>query len=187
MTPTTEWLERLSSAAVEQGLAEVTYGHVDTPIGRLLVAQSGRGVCRVAFPEEDLDEVLGEIAQHLGPRIVRSAAATGPLRAAINEYFGTGRKAIDYPVDLGLMRSPFRRAVLTELTRVSAGGVVTYGELADRAGRAGAARATGTACALNPVPIVVPCHRVVPSGGGVGSYGGGVERKRFLLELEGVL
>ena len=185
MTPTRQWLEQLAAAAVDQGLAEVTYAHVDTPIGRLLVAQSERGVCRVAFPEEETDEVLQEIARNLGPRVVRSERATGPIRSMIEDYLTSSTTAIDYPVDLRLMRSPFRREVLRELTRVSRGAVVTYGQLAARTGRPGAARATGTACALNPVPIVVPCHRVVPSAGGVGSYGGGPERKRLLLELEG--
>ena len=187
MTPTTTWQERLASEAVDRGLAEVTYAHVDTPIGRLLVAQSNQGVCRVAFPEEQTDEVLAEIARAVGPRIVRSDAATGAVRAAIAGYLTKSSATIDCPVDLSLMRSPFRRAVLDELRKVRRGGVVTYGELAARAGRPGAARATGTACALNPVPIVVPCHRVLPSTGGVGSYGGGPERKRFLLALEGAL
>ncbi len=187
MIPTTEWLEQLADAAVDQGLAEVTYAHVDTPIGRLLVAESDRGVCRVAFPEEGVDEVLQEIARHLGPRVVRSDRATGRIRSLIESYLLNTTKIIDYPVDLRLMRSPFRRGVLKELTKVTRGAVVTYGQLAARAGRPGAARATGTACALNPVPIVVPCHRVVPSAGGVGSYGGGPERKRLLLELEGAL
>ena len=187
MTPTTVWLEQLATAAVDRGLAQVTYAHVDTPIGRLLVAQSEQGVCRVAFPEAEMDEVLEEIAVHFGPRIVHSESATGPVRAAIEGYLRNVRTTIEYPVDLTLMRSPFRRAVLNELTKVSRGGAVTYGQLAARAGRPGAARATGTACALNPVPIVVPCHRVVPSGGGVGNYGGGPDRKRFLLRLEGAL
>lgn len=187
MTPTTQWLEQLASAAVERGLAEVTYAHVDTPIGRFLVAQSEHGVCRVAFAEEESDEVLEEIARHMGPRIVRSEMATASFRAALHDYLAGHTSAIDYPVDLTLMRSPFRQSVLKELTKVARGRVVTYGQLAARAGRPGAARATGTACALNPVPIVVPCHRVVPSGGGVGSYGGGPERKRWLLELEGAI
>jgi methylated-DNA-[protein]-cysteine S-methyltransferase len=186
MTPTTEWLEQLAAAALEQGTAEVTYAHVDTPIGRLLIAQSQRGVCRVAFPEEETDEVLEEIARGIGPRIVRSERATAPVRAAVHDYLAGSTTGIDYPVDLTLMRSPFRRAVLKELSTVARGRVVTYGRLAALAGRPRAARAAGTACALNPVPIVVPCHRVVPSGGGVGSYGGGPERKRWLLGLEGV-
>lgn len=185
MSPTTRFLERLANAAHEARLDDVVYGFVDTSIGRLLVAQSGAGVCRVAFEEEEPDAVLGMLAGELSPRVVRSHAATSDARHALAHYLDGATKSLELPVDLSLAHSEFRRHVLRTLMGVRRGEVVTYGELAQRSGRSGAARAAGTACATNPIPIIVPCHRVLPVGGKVGNYGGGTERKRFLLDLEG--
>ena len=187
MSPTKQFLDELADAAVERGLADVTYDFVSTPIGNLLVATTERGVCRVAFEQESSDPVLEELAGGIGARVVRSAAETAAVRDALGSYLEGERVDLGFPVDFTLMHSPFRRAVLEHLRQVRRGRVVTYGELARRAGKPRAARAAGTACATNPVPIIVPCHRVLPASGGVGGYGGGVERKRFLLELEGAL
>jgi methylated-DNA-[protein]-cysteine S-methyltransferase len=180
-------LERLGSAAVAEGLADAVYGATDSPIGRLLVVQSARGVCRIGFAEEPEETILDDIARRLGPRVVRSSAETATAREELEAYLEGDRASFDLPVDLSLARSPFQLDVLTELRRVPRGEVTTYGTLAARIGRPGAVRATGTALGRNPVPIVVPCHRVVPSSGGVGNYGGGAERKRALLALEGAL
>jgi methylated-DNA-[protein]-cysteine S-methyltransferase len=180
-------LERLGSAAVAEGLADAVYGAADSPIGRLLVVQTARGVCRIGFAEEAEDAILADVARRLGPRVVRSRTETATAREELEAYLEGERSAFDLPVDLTLARSPFQLDVLTELRRVPRGEVTTYGTLAARIGRPGAVRATGTALGRNPVPIVVPCHRVVPSTGGVGNYGGGAERKRVLLELEGAL
>jgi methylated-DNA-[protein]-cysteine S-methyltransferase len=180
-----DFLERLGTAAVDEGLADVAYAPVSTSIGRLLVATTPRGVCRIAFPEESVDEVLARVAGAAGPRVVASDRATKEIRESLAAYLEGDLARFDFPVDLTLVASPFRRRVLDVLQKVRRGEVTTYGDLAARAGFRGAARAAGSACGKNPVPIVVPCHRVVPAGGGVGNYGGGVERKRFLLDLEG--
>jgi methylated-DNA-[protein]-cysteine S-methyltransferase len=178
-------LERVAAAAVEEGLADAVYTVSDTPIGRLLLIQTPRGLCRIAFEEEDPDDALAEVAATVGPRIVRSSKALAPASETLEAYFAGATTEPRLPVDLSLVTAPFARKVLATLRRVSSGRVVTYSELASRAGRPRAYRAAGSAVARNPVPIVVPCHRVVPATGGVGNYGGGVRRKRYLLNLEG--
>lgn len=187
MTPTKEFMERVARAATAAGLDDVAYSFVDTALGRLLVAQSHKGICRIAFPEELEDDVLDEIAGLVSPRIVRSETATDEARRQLSAYLEGASTHLDLDVDLSLTRSPWRKTVLNRLRRVPRGKTVTYGELAQRSGHPRAARAAGTACATNPVPILVPCHRVLPTSGKVGNYGGGAERKRFLLDLEGAL
>ena len=189
MTPLPDsLLEAVAAAAVREGLADAVFTRLRTPIGRLLVVQGERGVVRVAFEEEPEDRVLADVASRLGPRILASDRELAAARDALERYFAgeTGRHEL--PVDLALVAAPFRRTVLETLRRdVGSGQVVTYGALARRAGNPRAYRAAATACARNPVPILVPCHRVVPVGGGLGAYGGGERRKRALLELEGAL
>jgi methylated-DNA-[protein]-cysteine S-methyltransferase len=181
-------LESLASAAVREGLADAVYTRLRTPIGRLLVVQGPRGIVRVSFEEEPEDAVLAHVAARFGPRLVASDGELAATRDALAAYLEGDRDRLDLPVDLELVRAPFRRSVLETLHReIGRGEVVSYGALAVRSGRPRAARAVGTACARNPVPIVVPCHRVLPGGGGVGAYGGGVERKVALLTLEGSL
>ena len=188
MTPLSpELLESVAAAAVREGLADALFTRVSTPIGRLLVVQGGDGIVRVGFEEEPEDEVLAQAAAAVGPRLVASDRQLIATREAFDAYFAGEGDPHGLPVDLRLVRAPFRRRVLEELQRVEPGEVVTYGRLAARSGHPRAARAVGTACARNPVPIVVPCHRVLPGSGGVGSYGGGPHRKRALLELEGAL
>jgi len=188
MTPLPDTLlEAVAAAAVREGLADAVFTRLRTPIGRLLVVQGPAGVVRVGFEEEPEDDVLAEVAGRLGPRIVGSDRELAGTRDALEAYFA-GEGPIGVPVDLSLVAAPFRRTVLETLhDSVGRGEVVTYGALARRAGNERAFRAAATACARNPVPIVVPCHRVVPAGGGIGRYGGGPERKRVLLELEGSL
>jgi methylated-DNA-[protein]-cysteine S-methyltransferase len=181
-------LESIASAAVREGLADAVFTRLSTPIGRLLVVQGPRGVVRVGFEEEPEDVVLAEVAGRLGPRLVASDAELAGTRDALSAYLEGDDERLDMPVDLVLVGAPFRREVLETLHReVGRGEVVTYGALAARSGRPRAYRAAATACARNPVPLVVPCHRVLPSGGGIGNYGGGAERKRMLLGLEGSL
>jgi len=183
MIPLTEsFLDRLASAAVQEGLADAVYTTLSTPLGRLLVAQGQQGVLRIAFEEEPQDVTLAGV----GPRIVRSDRELAATRDAISAYLEGDDDTLDLPVDLSLARGPFRRAVLEALHReVHRGEVTTYGALAAEAGNPRAVRATGTACATNPVPIVVPCHRVLPASHKLGNYGGGPDRKRALLTLEG--
>jgi methylated-DNA-[protein]-cysteine S-methyltransferase len=189
MTPLSEkFLDSLATAAVREGLADAVFTRLSTPIGRLLVVQGAEGIVRIGFEEEPEDLLLADVASGLGPRIVASDRETGVARDALSAYLEGDSDSLVLPVDLRLARAPFRREVLETLHReVARGATISYGALAARSGHPRAARAVGTACARNPVPLVVPCHRVLPSGGGVGQYGGGVARKVALLELEGVL
>jgi len=188
MTPLPEsLLEAVAAAAVREGLADAVFTRVSSPIGRLLVVQGERGVVRVGFEDEPEDRVLAQVAARLGPRILASDRELAATRDALDAYFAGEGDPHELPVDLSLVAAPFRHAVLQTLhASVPHGEVVTYGALASRAGNPRAYRAAATACAINPVPILVPCHRVLPSTGGIGNYGGGPERKRALLELEGV-
>jgi methylated-DNA-[protein]-cysteine S-methyltransferase len=188
MTPLPEsLLESVAAAAVREGLADAIFTRLPTPIGRLLVVSGPDGLVRIAFEGEPEDRVLAEVAAALGPNVIGSDRELAAPRDALSEYFEGDVRAFDLPVDLRLMAAPFRRTVLEELREVPFGQTVSYGELAARAGNPKAARAVGTACARNPIPIVVPCHRVLPGTGKLGNYGGGPERKRALLELEGAL
>jgi methylated-DNA-[protein]-cysteine S-methyltransferase len=189
MTPLPDsLLEAVAAAAVREGLADAVFTRLRTPVGRLLVVQGDRGVVRVAFEEEPEDRVLAEVAARLGPRIVASDRELAATREVLDGYFAGEGDPHELPVDLSLVAAPFRRLVLETLHRdVGSGEVVTYGALARRAGNARAYRAAATACARNPVPIVVPCHRVLPVSGGIGAYGGGEQRERELLELEGAI
>jgi methylated-DNA-[protein]-cysteine S-methyltransferase len=189
MTPLPEsLLESVAAAAVREGLADAVFTRLRTPVGRLFVVQGPEGVVRVGFEEEPEDHLLAEVAARLGPRIVMSDRELAPTRDTLDAYFAGEGDPGALPVDLSLVAAPFRHAVLETLHgSVPHGQVVTYGALASAAGNARAYRAAATACARNPVPILVPCHRVVPGSGGIGAYGGGPERKRALLELEGAL
>jgi methylated-DNA-[protein]-cysteine S-methyltransferase len=185
MTLPARLLDAIASAAVREGIADAVYTHLPTPIGTLLVVQGERGVVRVGFPEEREDALLAQVAAGVGPRIVASDRELAATRDVISAYFEGEDERLDLPVDLALVRSDFRRTALETLrAEIGPGDVVTYGALAGRVGRPRAARAVGSACATNPVPLIVPCHRVVPGSGGVGSYAGGPERKRRLLDFE---
>jgi methylated-DNA-[protein]-cysteine S-methyltransferase len=189
MTPLSEkFLDSLASAAVREGLADAVFTRLSTPLGRLLVVQGEEGIVRIGFEEEAEDRLLADVATGLGPRIVASDRELAATRDALSAYLEGDSDSLALPVDLRLARAPFRREVLETLHReIGRGATISYGALASRSGHPRAARAVGTACARNPVPLVVPCHRVLPSTGGVGMYGGGVARKVALLELEGAL
>ncbi|HKG64658.1 MAG TPA: methylated-DNA--[protein]-cysteine S-methyltransferase [Solirubrobacteraceae bacterium] len=187
MSPLSEqFLDRLASAAVREDLADAVYTTLPSPIGPLVVVQGRHGVVRIAFEGEPLDRTLARVAAGVGPRIVHSDRELAATREALSAYLEGDDDRLELPVDLSLVGGPFRRAVLETLHReVHRGEVVTYGSLARQAGNPRAVRAVGTACATNPIPIVVPCHRVLPASGRLGAYGGGPERKRRLLALEG--
>jgi methylated-DNA-[protein]-cysteine S-methyltransferase len=170
---------RFRAAAVAEGLVDAAYDLIDSPVGTLLVAATEHGVSRISYGT-DLDAV----ATAVGPRVLRVPSALDAARRQLAEYFAGERQ--DFTLDLDLRAAPFQEAVLLELARVPFGEVATYGELARRIGRPRAARAVGGALNRNPIPIVLPCHRVVGAAGSLVGYVGGVDRKRLLLELEGV-
>ncbi|HMF83386.1 MAG TPA: methylated-DNA--[protein]-cysteine S-methyltransferase [Acidimicrobiia bacterium] len=167
-------------AADRAGLVDVAVSTVDSPVGDLLVAVTPQGLVRLAF---DPERVLDELAERISPRVVVAQGRLDPVRRELDEYFTGRRRAFDIAVDWSLT-SGFRRRVLEATARIPTGQVTTYGALAEEVGKPTAARAVGNAVGSNPIAIVVPCHRVVPAAGGVGNYGGGPERKAFLLDLE---
>ena len=168
-----------------EGLVDVAWSTVDTPIGPLLVAGTQAGVVKIGFGVEE--RMLDELALLVSPRVVEAPHRLDPARRELDEYFAGQRRSFDLPLDWRLARG-FRRAVLERLfADVPFGVTVSYLDLAARAGNPKASRAVGTAMATNPLPIVVPCHRVLRTGGGLGGYGGGLEAKRHLLALEGAL
>jgi methylated-DNA-[protein]-cysteine S-methyltransferase len=173
---------RFRDAAVAEGLLDVSYDIADTPIGPLLVAVTDRGLCRISFDPEP-DRELDGLARDYGARVLRAASPIDPVKRELDEYFEGRRRKFDLTVDLR-GRSEFSLAVLEQLADVPYGEVTTYGSLAARTGRPRAARAVGTIMNRNPIPIVLPCHRVVGSTGSLVGYGGGLERKRQLLDLE---
>jgi methylated-DNA-[protein]-cysteine S-methyltransferase len=168
------------AAADRQGLIDVSVSTVDSPVGDLLVAVTPQGLVRLAF---DPTHVLDDLAERISPRVVEAPARLDPVRRELDEYFAGRRRAFDLVIDWSLTGG-FRRRVLEATARIPSGHVTTYGALAAEVGKPSAARAVGNAVGSNPVAIVVPCHRVVPASGGVGNYGGGPERKAFLLDLE---
>lgn len=185
MTVTPELDRRFRDAAASAGLLDVAYDLVDSPVGPLLVAVTERGVCRITFDADPEREAEG-LARGYGVRVLRAVRPVDRARRELSEYFEGVRRDFDLDTDLRI-DAPFRRRVLDELARVPYGATTTYGALAQRAGRPRAARAVGTVMNRNPIPIVLPCHRVVGADGRLVGYGGGIDRKVALLRLEGAL
>ena len=178
------WGRRLAERAAEEGLLDVAYATVPSPLGELLVARGEQGLVRLAYLEDgDRDTVLTDLAARLSPRILEAPARLDEERRQLTDYFERRRRDFDVPVDLALAGS-FAARVLARTAAIPFGHVSTYREVAADIGHARAARAVGNALGSNPIPIVVPCHRVVRSGGGMGGYTGGVHRKERLLEIE---
>jgi methylated-DNA-[protein]-cysteine S-methyltransferase len=173
---------RFRDAAAAAGLLDVSYDVTDSPVGPLFVALSDRGLCRIVYDPEP-ERHADELARIFGARVLRTPKALDPVRRELDEYFEGRRTTFDLPVDLR-GRAEFTRVVLDQLAQVPFGQVTTYGELAARAGRPRAARAVGTVMNRNPIPIVLPCHRVIGASGDLVGYGGGLDRKRKLLDLE---
>jgi methylated-DNA-[protein]-cysteine S-methyltransferase len=168
--------------------ADVHYAVVDTPVGRLVAARTERGLARLAYEDFSggLDRVLEQLADRLSPRILEGPARLDDVRRELDEYFAGQRTAFDIPLDLSYVRTPFGRRILRACATIPFGQTSSYGAMATRAGSAAAVRAAGNALGANPIPIVVPCHRVLRTGGGLGGYTGGIERKQALLKIEGV-
>lgn len=177
---------RLADEAAEAGILDVAYRTLDSPVGELLLAATERGLVRVAYARQDHDEALRQLADTVSPRVLRAPARLDPAAREIDEYFARRRTRFDVPLDWQLTRG-FRRSVLTRLPDIGYGTTASYAAVAAAAGNPKAVRAAGSACATNPLPIVVPCHRVVRSDGSVGGYAGGPDAKQALLALEGGL
>lgn len=184
---TTDHLERLHAGlvgrAADAGLLDIAYRTVDSPLGRLLLAGTDVGVVRVAFASEGHDEVLADLSARLSPRVLEAPRRLDAAATAVEAYLAGRSRRVDVPVDLRLLGG-YRREVVEALPAIGYGRTATYAELAERTGRPRAVRAVGSACANNPVPLVLPCHRVVRSDGSEGGYRGGAEAKHLLLSLE---
>jgi methylated-DNA-[protein]-cysteine S-methyltransferase len=174
---------RLVAAANEAGILDVAYRTIDTPVGTLLLAATEKGLVRVAYARENHDMVLDQLASSISPRVLLAPARLDLAAKEIEEYFAGRRSLFGLPLDFQLSRG-FRRTVLSHLTGIGYGKTASYAAIAAAAGNPKAVRAVGTACATNPLPIVVPCHRVVRSDGTVGQYVGGADAKKTLLTLE---
>jgi methylated-DNA-[protein]-cysteine S-methyltransferase len=174
---------RLVEAAEDEGILDVAYRFIDTPLGTLLLAATEQGLVRVAYDIEGHDSVLTELAGLISPRILKAPSRLDTAAREIDEYFDGRRFGFELPLDLRLARG-FRLAVLRHLPDIGYGRTATYSWVAAAAGSPRAVRAAGSACATNPIPVVIPCHRVVRSDGTLGGYGGGSEAKQALLQLE---
>jgi methylated-DNA-[protein]-cysteine S-methyltransferase len=177
----------LAGRASAEGLLDVAYATVDSPLGELLVASTPRGLVRVAYTSfSGVDSVLEEIARRVSPRMLEVPRRLDEVRRELDEYFAGRRTEFELEIDWSHLAG-FTREVLRETARIDYGHVRSYAEVAAGAGSPRAVRAAGNALGSNPMPVVVPCHRVVRTGGSLGGYTGGLERKEYLLELEGVL
>jgi methylated-DNA-[protein]-cysteine S-methyltransferase len=172
--------------AAADGLLDIAIADVGSPIGRLLVAVTRRGLVRVGFESEDRDELLADLAERISPRILESRSATDEVRRELDQYFEHERTNFDVPVDRRLIHG-IARDVLVQTSRIAFGRTSTYGEIAKKIGHPTAARAVGRALGSNPIPIVIPCHRVIGASGKLTGYAGGLHRKVALLELEGAI
>lgn len=174
---------RLVAAAQRGGVLDVAYRQVDTPVGPLLLAATERGLVRVAYDREEHDTVLASLAAAVSPRILYAPARLDEVSRQLAEYFAGRRQSFDVPLDFRLSHG-FRRSVLAHLSGIGYGRTASYAQVAAAAGSPKAVRAAGTACATNPLPVIVPCHRVIRSDGSLGRYVGGPEAKQSLLHLE---
>jgi methylated-DNA-[protein]-cysteine S-methyltransferase len=181
----TRAVDRLAERAAHEQLLDVAYTTFDSPVGPVLVAATRKGLVRVSFGAVyDEEAVLADLCARISPRVVEAPSYFDAVRRELEEYFHGQRTRFDLPLDWRLTEG-FGRRVLKHTARIPYGDVSTYKEMAAAAGSPRGARAAGNALGSNPIPIVVPCHRVLHSGGGLGGYGGGLDRKEFLLKLEG--
>jgi methylated-DNA-[protein]-cysteine S-methyltransferase len=177
----------LAERADEEGVLDVAYATAETPMGTAIVAATPRGLVRVGLPNEAADAVLDQLAREVSPRVLEWRGRLDDVLRELDEYFEGRRDRFELPLDRRLTTAPFARNVLRETARIPFGLTSTYSQVAARAGNPRASRAAGNALGSNPIPIVVPCHRVLRSGGAIGGYGGGPEMKEFLLRLEGAI
>ena len=176
----------LTDAAGREGLIDVAYSWVDSPLGRLLVARTDKGLARISYVGEHEDLILEDLAARISPRVLEAPARVDDVRRELDEYFDGRRRGFDVPLDWSLT-SGFGRRVLKATARIPFGKASSYQRVAAAAGSPGGSRAAGNALGANPIPIVVPCHRVLRTGGALGGYTGGLDKKTWLLTLEGYL
>ncbi len=181
--PASDQLPDISAAAASAGLIDVAYATLDSPVGSLLLAATPRGLVRLAYLDGDEIEVLEQLAEKVSPRILAAPRRLDEPRQELDEYFAGRRRHFDFPLDWRLTRG-FARRVLQATARIPYGATGTYKQVAAEAGSPLASRAAGNALGSNPIPIIVPCHRILHSGGGLGGYTGGVDKKRLLLAVE---
>ena len=182
-----EGVRRAVDRALDEGLVGVAYARAESPFGDLLVATTPKGLVKVGFLHTGSeDDILAELAERVSPRVLHAPGRTDDARRQLDEYFAGRRRRFELRTDRALIHG-FARAVLAETARIPYGSFLTYAEVAAEAGNPRAHRAAGSALARNPIPIVIPCHRVLRSGGVVGNYGGGPEMKARLLRMEGAL
>jgi methylated-DNA-[protein]-cysteine S-methyltransferase len=179
-------LNRFAERASAEGLLDVAYTTTDSPFGTLLLATTPKGLVRVGLPNQDADELLADLATRVSPRVIEAPSRLDETRRELDLYFEGKLTEFDLPLDWQLSKD-FRRKVLRAIARIPYGQTRSYTQMATSAGNVRAVRAAGTACGTNPIPVVVPCHRVLRSGGALGGYGGGLPMKEALLHLEGVL
>lgn len=179
-------IDEFKQRAAKEGLLDVAYASTDSPFGPLLLAKTERGLVRVGLPNQDADELLVDLAERVSPRVLEAPAELDEARRELDLYFEGKLDRFDMPLDWSLSNG-FRLRVQQAIVGIPFGKTASYTEMATKAGNERAVRAAGTACGSNPIPLVVPCHRVLRSGGGLGGYGGGLPMKQALLEFEGVL
>ena len=183
MTAVDHATERFLARAIADDLVDVAYVVTDSPIGPLTVATTRLGIVRIGFTGED--DVVADLARDVSPRVLLAPARLDAARRELDEYFGGTRTTFGLPIDRRLSRG-FSRAAQEAISAIPYGHVASYRDIAAAAGNANATRAAGTACRTNPIPVIVPCHRVLRTGGAIGGYAGGLEAKHFLLCLEGL-
>jgi len=179
-------LQRLADRAAAEGLLDVAYTTTDSPFGTLLLATTPRGLVRLGLPNQDAEELLEDLATRVSPRVLEAPTQLDETRRELDLYFEGRLTSFDLPLDWQLTDG-FRARVQHAIARIPYGKTRNYTEMAKQAGNERAVRAAGTACGSNPLPIVVPCHRVLRTGGALGGYGGGLPMKKALLRMEGVL
>ena len=178
--------ETFAAAASDGGLVDVAYGWLDSPLGRLLVAGTNKGLARISYVGENEDLLLADLAERISPRVLEAPSRLDDVRRELDEYFTGRRRRFEVPLDWSLT-SGFGRKVLKATARIPFGEISSYKRVATAAGSPRGSRAAGNALGANPIPIVVPCHRVLATGGAIGGYTGGLEKKEWLLTLEGYL
>lgn len=182
--PTLQTIEAFTAQAEREGLIDVAYTQTDSPLGPLTLAATDAGLVMLAYPDRSVDEIAATLAEKVSPRVLEAPGRLEAVRRQLDEYFEGARTQFDFPIDWRLTAGGFFQRILRAAWDIQYGHTITYRQIAELAGNVKAVRAAGNGLGSNPIPIVVPCHRVVATGGGLGGYTGGLDRKQYLLALE---